>query len=49
MLGRSWQVITCILKNDGEDNVVQLTYENLWKELKDIPGSELIVSESWFD
>lgn len=42
-------MLTCIIKNDGEDNVVQLTYENLWRELKDIPGSELIISEGWFD
>jgi hypothetical protein len=42
-------MLTVIIKNDGEDNVVQLTYENLWHELKDIPGSELIVSKNWFD
>ncbi len=42
-------MITCIIKNDGEDGVVQLTYENLWRELKDIPGSDIIVSDSWFD
>lgn len=42
-------MLSVIIKNDGEDNVVQLTYENLWRELKDIPGSELIISEDWFD
>ena len=42
-------MLTCILKNDGEDSVVQMTYENMWHQLKDIPGAELIVSEGWFD
>lgn len=42
-------MLSVIIKNDGEDKVVQLTYENLWRELKDIPGSELLVSEDWFD
>jgi len=42
-------MLSVIIKNDGEDRVVQLTYENLWRELKDIPGAELIVSEDWFD
>lgn len=42
-------MLTVIIRNNGEDNVVRLTYENLWHELKDIPGAELLVSESWFD
>lgn len=42
-------MLSVIIKNDGEDSVVQLTYENLWHELKDIPGAELLVSEDWFD
>lgn len=42
-------MITCVIKNDGEDKVTQLTYENLHHELKDIPGAEVIISESWFD
>lgn len=42
-------MLTTIIKNDGEDNVTRLTYENLWREMKDIPGAEIIVSEDWFD
>lgn len=42
-------MLSVIIQNKGEDNVVQLTYENLWHELKDIPGAELIISEDWFD
>lgn len=37
------------IKNSGEDKVIQLTYENLYRELKDIPGSELVVVDHWFD
>lgn len=42
-------MITVIIKHDGEDNVIRLTYENLWRELKDIDGAQIIVSPSWFD
>jgi hypothetical protein len=35
------------IKDDGEDNVTKLTYENVWKEVKDIPGVELVVREHW--
>lgn len=42
-------MLTVIIKNDGEENVVKLTYENLWKELKHIPDAELVVSDNWFD
>lgn len=42
-------MITVIIRNDGEDSVTQMTYEGIWKELKDIPGSEIIISENWFD
>lgn len=41
-------MITVIIKHDGEDNVIKLTYENLWRELKDIDGAQIIVSPSWF-
>jgi hypothetical protein len=41
-------MITVIIKDSGEPRVVQLTYENIWKEIKDIPKSEIIVSEDWF-
>lgn len=42
-------MITVIIRDDGEPKVNQLTYENLWHELKDMPGAELKVSEDWFD
>lgn len=42
-------MITVIIKDLGEPNVIKLTYENLYKELKDINDSKLIVSASWFD
>jgi hypothetical protein len=42
-------MISVIIRHDGEDSVIQLTYENLWRELKDIEGAQIIVSWSWFD
>lgn len=42
-------MITVIIKDNGEPNVIKLTYENLWKELKDISDASLIVSKNWFD
>ena len=42
-------MLSVIIKNNGENSVIQLTYENLWKELKDIADAELIVSEDWFE
>lgn len=40
-------MITCVIKDDGEPRVIQLTYENLWRELKDVVGAELVVTEDW--
>lgn len=42
-------MITVIIRHDGEDNVIKLTYENLWRELKDIQGAQLLVAPNWFD
>lgn len=42
-------MITVIIRDNGEPRVIQLTYENIWKELKDIPGAELVVATDWFD
>jgi hypothetical protein len=42
-------MITVVIKNDGEPKVIQLTYQNLWKELKDIPGAELKINADWFE
>lgn len=40
-------MLTCIIKDNGEENVIKLTYENIYRELKSIPGAELTVSETW--
>lgn len=42
-------MVSVIIKDNGEKNVIQLTYENLWRELKNIPGSELFVAEDWLE
>jgi hypothetical protein len=41
-------MLTTVILDSGEPNVIKLTYENLHKELKDIPGSKIVVSDSWF-
>lgn len=40
-------MITVVIRDDGEPNVIALTYENLWKELKDIPGAEIEIASDW--
>lgn len=40
-------MLTVVIKDNGEENVVKLTYENIWKEIKDIPGAELLVDSHW--
>lgn len=42
-------LITVVIRDNGEPNVIKLTYENLWKELKNIPGADLLVAKNWFD
>lgn len=42
-------MITVVIKDDGEPKVNQLTYENLWRELKDIPDAELLVCKDWLE
>lgn len=41
--------MSVVILNNGESNVVQLTFENLYRELKDIYGSELLIRDKWFD
>lgn len=41
-------MLTVVIRDDGEDAVTRLTYENLWRELKDIPDSKLLTSKDWF-
>lgn len=40
-------MITVVIKFDGEQSVVDLTYTNLWRELKDIPDAELLIRDNW--
>ena len=42
-------MLTVVIKDNGELNVTKLTYQNLWRELKDIPDSQLVISDSWLD
>lgn len=42
-------MVSVVILNNGEPSVVQLTFENLYKELKDIYGSELLIKDKWFD
>lgn len=42
-------MLTVVIKDDGEDKVTQLTYENLWRELKDIPEAEIMILKNWSD
>ena len=39
-------MLSVLIKDNHEPNVIKLTYENLWKELKDLE-SELIVTDDW--
>lgn len=42
-------MLTVVIKDSGEESVIKMTYENLYKELKDIPESRLTVAANWFD
>jgi len=42
-------MLSVIILEGDEPNVIKLTYENLFKEIKQIPDGELIVAKSWFD
>lgn len=42
-------MLSVVILDDGEPNVIKLTYENLHKETKQIEDSELIVAKDWFD
>ncbi len=38
-----------VIKDNGEPNVIKLTYENIFRELKDIPDASLVVVKNWTD
>lgn len=40
-------MLSVIIHDNGEPNVTKYTYETLYKELKDIQGSELIIAPNW--
>lgn len=40
-------MITVIVKRNAEPTVIQLTQENIMRELSSIPGSEMLLEESW--
>lgn len=42
-------MLTLVIKDSGEPNVIKLTYENIYKEIKDIAGAELLVADHWGD
>lgn len=40
-------MLTVVIDDSGEQRVTDFTYELLWRELKDIPKSELICLKDW--
>lgn len=42
-------MVSVIIHDNGESSVVKYTYECLYKELKDIHGSELLIAKDWFE
>lgn len=42
-------MVSVVILDNGEPKVIQLTFENLYSELKDIYGSELLIKDKWFD
>lgn len=41
-------MLSVVILDTGEPKVIQLTYENLYNELRYLPGSEIIVTPDWF-
>lgn len=41
-------MISVIIFDNHEPKVIELTYENLYREIKNIEGSQLLVSDDWF-
>lgn len=42
-------MFTVLIRDNGEEKVTRLTYENLYKELRNVPDSDLIITKNWFD
>jgi len=42
-------MLSIVILDSGEPNVIKLTYENLFREIKSIPDGELLVEKDWFN
>lgn len=42
-------MITCLIKNNGERTVVDMTYKDLWREMKDIPNAQIRIVDDWIE
>lgn len=40
-------MVSVIIRDNGEQSVIQYTFEKLYTELKDVMGSELLIKEDW--
>jgi hypothetical protein len=40
-------MVSVVIRDNGEQSVIQYTFEKLYTELKDILGSELLVKKDW--
>lgn len=40
-------MLSVVIVDSHEPNVIKLTYENLWREIKNIPDAELLVTDDW--
>lgn len=40
-------MVSVVIRDQGEPNVTQYTFEKLYTELKDIPGSDLLIKDKW--
>lgn len=42
-------MLTVIIKDSHEAKVIEMTYQNLWKELKDLPDTKLVIADNWLE
>lgn len=42
-------MITILLLDNGERTVIQMTYKDIWREIKDIPNAKIIVTDNWIE
>lgn len=41
-------MFTVLIRDNGEASVTRMTYESIFKELKDIPESKVLIVKDWF-